>query len=341
MTKRALRYLYPKTPAAGSGMEIFSGIHWLRLPLPFELAHINLWLLEDAKGYTLIDTGVSATDTRAAWENLLSGYLRGKPIKRMIVTHYHPDHIGMAGWLGERFSPRFCLTAPTYERTHYLLSPKPDRDKPNFARFYRSHGVEDVEAHVEFCAGSLYQKIVSGLPTEKEIISADQEIKIGDHLWRAIISYGHAEGHLSLYCDELQVLIAGDQILPTISTNVSIHAHEPAADNLKFYLDSLQRFQALPQATYVLPSHGKVFQGLHIRLQELQEHHQIQLERVYDLCDEAHTATTMIPLLYGRELHGLNQMLGFGEALAHLVYLENRGRLQRQEDNGKFFYVQK
>jgi len=341
MTKNDLRYLYPQAPAAGSGKEIFPGIHWLRLPLPFDLDHINLWLLKDGEGYTLVDTGMSVGKTRAAWEGLLKEYLKGKAIHRIIVTHYHPDHVGLAAWLGARFSPEFCLTAPTFERTHYLLHPKSDEDKKNFAGFYARHGVEDIASHVEFCLGAFYKEIVSGLPPATSIITDDQLIEIGEYTWRASVDYGHAEGHLSLYCDELQVLISGDQVLPTISTNISIQANEPEADNLKLYLDSLQGFQTLPAETCVLPSHGGVFQGLHIRLQTMQAHHEKQLARVYALCHEPHTAAEIILPLYGRELHGLHQVLGFGETLAHLVYLENTGRLKKIQDGEQFRYVQK
>ena len=341
MTKAKLSYLYPEAPAAGTGREIFPGVHWLRLPLPFDLNHINLWLLEDRDGYTLIDTGVSARKTREAWEHLFKTYHREKPITRVIVTHYHPDHIGLAAWLCERFSPEFCLTAPTYDRANYLLSAKSDGEEKSFSDFYRNHGVEDLEPYVEFCMGYSYREIVSGLPTEKNVIINDQKIEIGDHSWRAIVAYGHAEGHLSLYCDELQLLISGDQVLPTISTNISVHANKPEADNLKLYMDSFQFFQALPEKTSVLPSHGKVFQGLHNRLEELQQHHDKELERVYTFCSKPCTTTELIPLLYGRKLYGLHQMLGFGEALAHLVYLENVGRLERIQSSDQIRYVQK
>ena len=341
MTKQKLDYLYPDSPEVGTAKEIFSGVHWLRLPLPFDLDHINLWLLDNEDGYTLVDTGVAAKETCAAWEKLFSEYLGNKPITKIIVTHYHPDHIGLTNWLCERFSPEVFMTEQSYSRTNYLLTADNNEDKKRFADFYRSHGVEDTEPFVEFCMGDDYRKIISGLPVEYTVVRDKQDIEIGGRTWQTLVCYGHAEGHLSLYCSELGVLISGDQVLPGITTNISVQANDPEVDNLQAYMDSFELFLTLPESTCVLPSHGKVFRGLHTRVKELRLHHEEELERVYKFFNKPCTTSELVPYLYGRKLYGLHCMLGFGEAYAHIVYLENQSRLERQQISGKYRFSQK
>lgn len=336
-----LSYPCSNTPECANGVEIFPGIHWLRLPLPFDLDHINLWLLQDGDAYTLIDTGVCAAKTREAWEILFKDYLHDKPVKRIIVTHYHPDHIGLIQWLSERFCPELLMSQQCYERTNYLLTEHDDAHKNSIADFYHGHGIDDTNPFVDFCTGYNYRQIISGLPKTYSVITDQQIIMIGGRAWRSIMAEGHAEGHLSFYCEDLQLLISGDQVLPSISTNISVHANGPRVDNLGLYLSSFDFFRALPEQCTVLPSHGRVFQGLHERLAQLQRHHEQQLERVYSFCESPSTVKQVFPLMFGRKLNGLNEILGFGEALAHLLHLERKGKLECAEEGGRKRFMQK
>jgi len=321
-------------PSLGSYRDPFPGIRWVRLPLPFELNHINVWLLDDGDGWTLVDTGLDNAAVRDTWESLFSTALEGRPIRRIIVTHYHPDHMGLARFLWERFRPQLLMSADTAGRTRCLLQEAAAGELEHIAAFCRAHGIGDVGRYTAFVTGEGYRRMVSGLPEAVTVIDEDSMLCIGGRDWRPLIANGHAPGHTSLYCAEADLLISGDQILPTISPNISVHANNHDEDALHAYLTSLQRCARLGGETVVLPSHGRIFTGLHARIDGITTHHRERLDSARSLCVQPLCLAEVTPQLFRRRLQGNDYPLALGEALSHLIYLANRNDLDVVEEGG-------
>ncbi|MFT5133444.1 MAG: glyoxylase-like metal-dependent hydrolase (beta-lactamase superfamily II) [Gammaproteobacteria bacterium] len=337
-TNPSLTYPLASTPEPGCAVQVHPGVYWLRLPIPFELNHINVWLLEDGDGFTLVDTGISAGRTCKAWEQIFEEVIKDKPITRIIVTHFHPDHFGLAKWLGDRTGAEYYTSQETLERTSFLLNTANKEDIDSRMIFYQQHGIEDKDLFEEFLKGNLYSVIVSGLPEQCHIISEGEKINIGGNDWEVIMTYGHAPGHITLHCETLKLLISGDQILPTITSNVSVYADQPDANPLDEFLQSFNKFKAIAEDTIVLPSHGKVFQGIHTRIGEIVGHHEIMLIKVLSICEQAHSSMELVPQLFRRKLEGINTVLAFGETLANLNYLWAEKKLQRSLESGRYIY---
>jgi glyoxylase-like metal-dependent hydrolase (beta-lactamase superfamily II) len=334
-------HLLPKVPDIGGSLDLYPGIRWVRLPLPFELNHINVWLLEDQDGWTLVDTGLNADVVREAWESLFLTALNDKPIRRIIVTHYHPDHMGLVKYLWDKFRPELLMTAQTEACTRFLLQGAAAEEVRAIEAFCRIHGIDRVEQYTNFVTGARYRKIISGLPEPVSRIAADTVLHIGGYDWRPIIASGHAPGHMSLYCAERGLLISGDQVLPTISPNISVLATNPDEDALQAFLHSMQRFAGLDRDTTVLPAHGKVFTGLHARVNAIVAHHHERLNSVLVLCEEPLSLTEVAYGMFRRNLDGADYILALGEALSHLRYLHNRGKLEMHSDNGVRYFVRR
>lgn len=324
------------TPAPGTTIEVAPGVHWLRMPLPFALDHINLWLLEEAGGWTIVDTGMNLPETQDHWRNLFSGVMQQRPVNRLVVTHFHPDHMGLAGWLTEE-----CGTELWTTRTEWLMARMLCLDVEGAAHatnleFLKSHGLAERWLAEMRGWGNSYSKRVRMPPAHFNRLCDGDELEMGGRVWRIIVGTGHAPEHACLYCPELEVLISGDQILPKISPNIAVWGSEPDADPLADYLGSLDRFRRLPVATLVLPSHNYPFTGLHTRLDQLAHHHEERLDRLLgafgDLggTDAALTAADLIPVLFRRELDVHQMSFAMGESVAHLAYLSGTGRLVRE-----------
>ncbi len=337
-TNPFLTYPVAATPGSGEVVQVLPGIYWLRLPIPFELKHINVWLLEDGDAYTLVDTGISSGKTCQAWEQVFKNVLNDKPIRRIIVTHFHPDHFGLARWLCERSGASYYASEETLAHTNFLLTTENEENADTRAAFYQQHGIEDAILFEDFLKGKLYAEVVSGNPESGNIVVDKEIINIGGIDWRVIMTYGHASGHITLYSEALNVLISGDQILPSITSNISVFAEQPEANPLDEYLQSFDEFKPLPDDTMVLPSHGKVFSGIHMRIGEIIGHHHTMLDKVHSLCEQAHSAKQLVPKLFSRKLDGMNSILAFGETIAHLNYLCKQEKLQRVLKEGCYVY---
>ncbi len=328
----AIRYPFEQTPEHGTALEVAPGVHWLRMPLPFALDHINLWLLRDNDGWTVVDTGIARPDVQAHWERIFAEVLEGRPVRRLIVTHYHPDHVGLAAWLTERWGVAMWMSQAEFLTAHLVRSDLGAGDRSALARFFGRHGLDEERVAAFTARGNTYSRGVPALPVSYRRIAAGDTIAIDGRSWQVLVSEGHAPEHVSLHCPELGVLIAGDQVLPRISTNVSVWHHEPEADPLGQYLRSLEQFRALPAETLVLPSHGRVFRGLHRRLDALAAHHEERLASVLAACGhEPETACGLLARLFRRELDLHQLMFAMGEAIAHLNHLEADGALLREE----------
>lgn len=328
-------------PPAGETREVAPGVHWIRMPLPFALDHINLWLLEDGDDLVIVDCGLALEDSKAIWRRILKHHGAGpgagpkaRRINRMIVTHFHPDHIGLAGWLGELLDTDLWITRTEWLMARMLYMDTAATNHEHVAAFYRMHGMPSDTATKMFADGNTYRARVTEPPMLHRRLQAGDVLRVGGRDWRVIVGTGHAPEHACLYCHELGVLISGDQILPKITPNISVWASEPDANPLDDYLGSLDQFRALPHETLVLPSHNLPFRGLHRRLDELRHHHDERLDRLRhaDGGRDGLSAAEAVPILFRRTLDTHQFGFAMGEALAHLAYLE--GRAEMRTENG-------
>lgn len=332
-------------PPEGSAIEVAPGVKWIRMGLPFALDHINLWLLRDrqpdvggtmVEGWTVVDCCIDSPGTRAQWEQVFASSLEGLPILRVIVTHMHPDHIGLAHWLCERCNVRLWISATDYQVARTAVYDRNGFGGEAGADFYILHGMQD-EAFLQHVRGraSYFPTLVPALPPRFRRLMDGDIIEIGGHNWQCISGYGHAPEHIALYSEELSALLSGDMVLPRISTNVSVHASEPESNPLRLFLTSLLRYLALPPDTLVLPSHGKPFQGLHERIQQLQNHHRDRLDEILAAAQQGSlSAFDVLPIMFKRKLDAHQMTFAMGEALAHLHWLWLAGQLQRVLDAG-------
>jgi glyoxylase-like metal-dependent hydrolase (beta-lactamase superfamily II) len=324
-----LRFPVAEPPRPGETVPIAPGLLWLRMPLPFALDHINLWLLDDGSGWTIVDTGYAMPEARAAWERIFAERLGGRTIARVIVTHFHPDHIGLAGWLCERWNAPLCATEK--EWLHARVMSEGSEDLASSRRkFARRAGLDAASSELFGEHGKSYRRGVPSVPPSFYRLAERMSITIGGSEWRVIVGEGHAPELACLYCAKARVLISGDQVLPRISPNISVQAHEPDGDPLARYLESLAKLRALvPPETLVLPSHNLPFFGLHARIDQLTVHHQAHCEAILAACVTPQSAVDLLPILFRRPLDRHQMAFALGEALAHLHYLMHQGAVDR------------
>jgi glyoxylase-like metal-dependent hydrolase (beta-lactamase superfamily II) len=299
------------------------------MPLPFPPGHVNLWFLEHEGGWLAVDTAISSRTTRELWDALLARpELGGKPLTALLVTHFHPDHIGLTGWLCARFG-----LLPMMTRIEWLMARAlwydsgPDMMAQQIAHYTRAGCPAEYLAFVEG-RGPLYQRSVGELPRGFHALKDGRPIRIGGAEWQVMTGAGHAPDMAMLYSAERGLLISADQILPRISPYIGLHPGEPEADPLGDFLACNQRFMALPQGTLVLPSHGEPFTTLHTRLDFLAAHHAERLDTLARACAEPLTGYEAAQILFPRAAQEMGQ-IGFtvGETLAHLRRLERQGRV--------------
>ncbi|HUG24741.1 MBL fold metallo-hydrolase [Piscinibacter sp.] len=322
-------------PEPGRTLELAPGVRWVRMVLPFALDHINLWLLRDEldgrAGWTIVDCGITNDATRAAWEQVFANELDGLPVLRVIVTHMHPDHMGLAHWLTQRWNCRLWISATDYNASRLASSSTTGFGGASAATFMASHGLTDPASVEKIRARSnYYASMVPQVPASfRRLLDADV-IRIGGRDWVCHVGYGHAPEHMSLHCPALGLLISGDMVLPRISTNVSVIDLEPEANPLPLYLASLERMRALPADTLVLPSHGRPFRGLHTRIDQLQSHHDERFAELMAACaEQPQSAADLLMVLFKRKLDLHQTTFAMGESIAHLNALWLAGRLRR------------
>ncbi|HET7670155.1 MAG TPA: MBL fold metallo-hydrolase [Burkholderiales bacterium] len=323
----ALQYPWPETPDPGTTIEVAPGIHWLSMPLPFALDHINLWLVRDGEGWTVVDTGIGNAQTREIWERLLE---RFTPVRRVVITHYHPDHAGNAEWLCRRFGVELWTTQGEYLTAHAVRASAAGYTTEAVLDVFRRNGLDPQKHAAMSGRGNRYAQLVPDFPHSYRRIIEGDRVRMGEHEWRAIVGHGHAPEHLSLYCRALNVVIAGDMLLSTISTNVSVWSIDPEGDPLRLFLDSIARYRDLPADVLVLPSHGKPFRGAHERVAQLEQHHRARFaELKLELQKAEKSAGELLPVLFRRPLDAHQTFFAMGEAIAHLHYLYYAGEAKR------------
>ena len=337
----ALRYPFDAAPAPGEVREVAPGVMWLRMRLPMAgLTHINVWALADGHGWTLVDTGMQTEDTAANWQRALAGALGGRPVTRVICTHMHPDHIGMSGWLTRRHECRLWTTRLEYITCRMLVADTGREAPADGVRFYRAAGWDEAALEHYRARFGGFGKAVHALPDSYRRVQDGEDVAIGEHVWHAVVGRGHSPEHLCLYAPEPKIMISGDQVLPRISSNVSVFPTEPDADPLHEWLESLAQIRTrVSDEVLVLPSHNEPFYGLHARLAGLIEGHERRLERVLQELRQPKRAVDVFGALFRRPVSV--EMLGMatGESIAHLNCLLGRGLAQREADvAGVFWY---
>jgi len=332
----AVRFPYSAAPAPGTLTDVAPGVKWLRMPLPFALNHINLWVLDDGDGWTLVDTGINSTKTREVWSEIFAGPLKGKPVMRVVCTHFHPDHIGLAGWLTEMHGAPLWVTPKEMAMAHETRDLTIARIETLMTAQYTRAGLAGALSDAIATRGNSYTTGVVPLPATFTAIDPAQPIAAGGQSWQVVVGEGHSPQLAALYAAKSDawpgILISGDQVLPGISPNVSVRFMEAIDDNpLSLFLDSLARFRTLPADTLVLPSHKLPFYGLHERIDQIVNHHHDRLDVARRACVNGATASDVLTAMFKRRFDAHQLNFALGETLAHLNYLIATGEVVREQ----------
>lgn len=332
----ALKFPLADPPAYGAVVPVRDGVLWARVPLPYQLDHVNIYFLQDGDGWAVIDTGIQTDAAIAAWEMLLDGPLKGGRLTRVIVTHYHPDHIGLAGWLCRRFDAPLLTSLSTYMSSKVISLAHDEKALRQHFEFYISHGMAAKVAGVVAIQGTEYLQRVADLPyTFLRLLMPDM-LYIGGRAFRVLSGDGHAAEQIMLYCKEDRLLFAADQVIEKISPNVSVYAGEPNGDPLGHFLRALRMLRAeIPDDVLVLPGHRRPFIGLHQRTVELEAHHEDRCDLIRTACAHApRSVADLVPALFPRPLDPHQMSFAFTEALAHVNRLVRRGEIRTIRTNG-------
>ncbi|WP_110972593.1 MBL fold metallo-hydrolase [Pseudomonas huaxiensis] len=331
-----LRYPWPKAPAGGEVRAVADGVFWLRMPLPFRLDHINLYLLQDGDGWVAVDTGMNTEQTREVWEQVFAGLCAGQPLRAVVCTHFHSDHAGVAGWLAERFRCPVYMTEAEYQSL-YVKVPSEVEPGWDFLQHYARAGFSAEQA------GDMYRTIQNGhfrplhFNSYRRLREGDR-LRIGHREWRVVVGRGHSPEHACLYAEADGLLISGDQVLPRITSTVGVHATEPDADPLRDWLASIDHLRAVPDSVLVLPAHERPFFNLHARLDQLAAHHRAHLALLLATCDEPRSALELMAVLFPKLSGRFDELMALGETLAHANFLMAEGSLSRAEHGGLYRY---
>lgn len=339
-THKGLTYpLGRQVPDAGAPIALADGIGWARMPVPGPLQHVSLWLLDDGDGVAVVDTGLDIPLCRDGWEALLAGPMAGRRVTRVLVTHFHPDHSGLAGWLCERFNAPLWMTREEWLFARMLSADVRDAPPREAFAYWRAAGWDEARIAAEAAKGwGRFASVVSPLPAGFVRMREGDILRIGARDWRIVTGNGHSVEHACLIDDSGGIMIAGDQVLPKITSNVSLGISEPEGDPLGDWLGSIAKLKGLPDSLFVLPSHGEPFTGLHARLDALDAGHRRQLDMLSAHLAEPKRAVDCFGLLFARAIDDRSFWLATGEALAHLRRLEAEGRAIRETRDGVWWY---
>lgn len=329
MLKSVLEYPLDDVPRSGTMVPVCPGIRWLRLPLPMALDHINLWVLDGDDGaWDLVDTGLDLPASRELWRALFSGPLNPDRLGRIVVTHMHPDHAGLAGWLQQKTGASFFMSRTEYLMCRVLCSDPPGQPPEVALQFYRNAGFEAQQIAEYVRRFGTFGAVISPLPLAYHRLQAGEQFRGGGRNWRLLEGCGHSPEHICLFCEDDNLLISGDQLLPAISSNVSVWPTEPLANPLADWLASCEYLAGeIDNQTLVLPSHGKPFRGGVTRLEWLIQHHHDQLQTALEVCAKPATVREVVAGLFRRKLSGTDFVMAAGEAIAHLNFLVDRNEI--------------
>jgi glyoxylase-like metal-dependent hydrolase (beta-lactamase superfamily II) len=320
-------------PSPGTLTEVADGVFWARMPMGGRLNHINVWVLRDHDGWTIVDTGLFRKDVQQCWRDIFKDHLGSDPVIRVIATHLHSDHTGLAGWLTQEWDCELWMSRADFFMCKVMAADGPSDVPEDAIRFYRRAGFTEERLDRYRQRFGQFGANISQLPAGFRRISEGQYIDIGGREWRAVIGQGHAPEHVCLYCPELKLIIGGDQILPKITPNVSVQPSEPNANPLRDFINSCARFrELLPPDLLVLPAHESLYEGVHERLTALIDWHEVGLEKLYDLCDTPKRAVDVFPALFKSKITDTSFFPATGESIAHLHCAAERRILTVEED---------
>lgn len=359
--KNTLNYPEILIPQQGKITKITSKIYWIRMPLPFDLNHINLWLLKDEYageiGWSIVDTGIYNLKTKKLWLEIIKKYCNKLPILRIICTHMHPDHFGLAEWFcnglnRKLWHPKLWMTKDEFLTGTLLSVNGKIIKKSNIAKnskhtldFFKSHGcIKSIDKKKLFERSKFFSSMVPRTPMEYHCLEDNDKIKIGDTVWKIITCKGHSPEHACLFSQKEKILIAGDIILPKITSHIGVFSDEPEANPLKHFLSGLDKFEKLPKSTLVLPSHGLPFgkcakNGLHARIKELKKHHLKRTKKIMLHCNNAKSAAELLTVIFKFKLDSHNYTFAFTEMVAHLNYCFNKGMLNKIKIKDTFKFI--
>jgi glyoxylase-like metal-dependent hydrolase (beta-lactamase superfamily II) len=335
LARPSLAYPLGDPPPAGMAREIAPGVHWIRMPLPFALKWINLWLLEDGEGWTVVDTGVATEESRGHWRAIFEATLNGRPVRRVICTHMHPDHMGLAGWITRKFDAELWMSRLEYITGRMLVADTGREAPEEGVKFYRAAGWDEDALDSYRVRFGGFGKAVSRMPDAFHRLLDGDVINIGAREWRVIAGNGHSPEHVCLWQPELKLFISGDQVLPRISSNVSVFPTEPEGDPLADWISSCHKLlKAVPSDVLTLPAHNEPFEGVHERLNNLIEGHERALSRVMKRLNESpKRSIDLFGALFARKIGGDLLGMATGEAIAHANCLVGRGLAKRVLDS--------
>lgn len=338
----SLHYPFQQPPGQGEVVDITPDVKWLRSPLPLSLNHINCYLLRDnspqGSGWCVLDTGMNGDEARQQWLDVIEGQLNGEPITRVIVTHHHPDHVGLAGWLCDHHRVSLYMTEAEYFYTRTLNSDTQQEHYWEAAQYFDRTGISKDDRNA-LLVNKHYNHLVSSVPTCFRRVKDGDTLTIGAHQWEAITTRGHSPEHLSLYCRELDILISGDQVLPEITSNVSVTPTQSTDNPLQDWIAAHTKIeQRVPDSVLILPAHQLPFKGLHQRLRAVVAHHEERLDAILALLTEPKSAQQITRELFDKSLESFQNFLAVGEVVAHLHYLLEQGRAKRELIGHMYYY---
>lgn len=343
-TPESIRYPWPEPPAPGESIEIAEGVLWIRLPLPMALDHVNVYALDDGDGWTVIDTGLSSRKSRAIWDSVMAGPLAGKPVTRVVVTHHHPDHMGNAGWFQSDHGAELVTTRTAWLFARMLTLDEQENWPEETLNFYRSAGMDpDVLSGRMAERPFNFADVVYPMPLGFTRIKQGDVIRMGGRDWDVHIGNGHAPEHATFWSRDDNLVLSGDQILSSISSNLGVYATEPMADPVADWMEACERLQGLARPDHlVLGGHKLPFTGLPVRMRQLIDNHHGALDRLLRELDQPKTAADCFAALFKRQIGGGEYGLALVEAVAHMNHLFHIGAVTRtRRADGAWEYQRK
>ena len=343
-TFEGLRYPWSEPPAEGAAIEVAPGVLWMRLPLPMKLDHVNVYALDDGDSWTVVDTGFASRRSRAIWKDLLAGPLAGKPVARVIVTHHHPDHVGLAGWFQSEFGAELVSTRTAWLFSRMLMLDVQEVPAPETVAYYKSAGMDpDILAERVSERPFNFADVVAPMPLGFTRVAQGDVIRMGGRDWDVHIGNGHAPEHATFWSRDDKLVLAGDQILPSISPNIGVYATEPMADPVADWLESCERLSTLARRDHlVLGGHKLPFTGLPVRMRQLIDNHHGALARLLDFIETPKAAGECFAPLFKRRIGSAEYGLALVEAVAHLSHLYQSGLATREKrGDGAWVYRRK
>ena len=345
MAPEGLRYPWETPPEAGEAIEVAPGVLWLRLPLPMKLDHVNVYALDDGDSWTVVDTGFASKKTRAIWQQIMSGPLQGKPVARVVVTHHHPDHIGLAGWMQSEFGAELVTTRTAWLMARMLTLDVQEVPSDQTLGYYRRSGMDPAIYDKRATERPFnFADIVAPLPVGYTRIQQGEAIRMGGRTWDVHMGNGHAPEHATFWSRDDNLVLAGDQILPSISPNIGVYATEPMADPIAEWLEACERLAPLARPDHlVLGGHKLPFTGLPVRMRQLIDNHHGALRRLLDFIETPKAASDCFAPLFKRKIGEAEYGLALVEAVAHLSHLHQSGLATRtlRSDDGAWEYQRK